>query len=169
MSLSGLLTCSLRPLIPGRKHDGRGNPAGRGRLGGSSCRCSCSAPRPHPLCPFPEPCTSPGAACWLGREGDIFWLWGNVIASSCRAKNQRQASRGACLSPPPGRPRHRPAASLPASMPPQSAAFSVPGLRSLQKVSSALASSPTAQSPAQARPPARPVRAHDPPCSELPA
>lgn len=58
------------------------------------------------------------------------------------------------------RPRHRPAASLPASMPLQPAASSASDLRSLETTSSALASSPTAQSPARPRPPARPVRAH---------
>lgn len=57
-------------------------------------------------------------------------------------------------------PRHHPAASLPASMPPRPAASSVPELRSLEKVSWASASSPTAPSPARPRPPARPVRAH---------
>lgn len=58
-----------------------------------------AAPDAAPALPVPEPCASPGAARWLGRERDVFWLRGNVVSSSCRAKNQKQASGEVCLSP----------------------------------------------------------------------
>lgn len=86
MSLSRLPTCSLQPLVPSRKQESRENPARRGQLGGRSLLC----PRSPSSLPFPELCTGPHAACRLGWERDVFWLWGNVISSSCRAKNQRQ-------------------------------------------------------------------------------
>lgn len=71
-SPSSLTTRSLGLLLPGRKHEGRQNPAGRAR-GAPSC-----ARVPVLPLPFPELCSSPSSPPWLRRERNDFWSWRKV-------------------------------------------------------------------------------------------